>query len=117
MGRFWFSGRIHFCQLSSQNGYIHNQRLLDDNNIECLHFLYVLKFKLDIVKRTTPHKHLKALHSYMTRYDANIYISGIKLFIRKRLKMGHLDNRQCVIYAGFTYFSKWLVFKMAQTLY
>ncbi len=28
--------------------YIHNRRLLDDNNIEFLHFLYVLKFKLDI---------------------------------------------------------------------
>ncbi len=28
--------------------YIHNKRLLDDNNIEFPHFLYVLKFKLDI---------------------------------------------------------------------
>ncbi len=28
--------------------YIHNKRLLDDNNIEFLQFLYVLKFKLDI---------------------------------------------------------------------
>ncbi len=28
--------------------YIHNKKLLDDNNIEFLHFLYVLKFKLDI---------------------------------------------------------------------
>ncbi len=28
--------------------YIHNKRLLDDNNIEFLHFLYVLKFNLDI---------------------------------------------------------------------
>ncbi len=28
--------------------YIHNKRLLDDNNIEFLHVLYVLKFNLDI---------------------------------------------------------------------
>ncbi len=28
--------------------YIHNKKLLDDNNIEFLLFLYVLKFKLDI---------------------------------------------------------------------
>ncbi len=27
---------------------MHNKRLLDDNNIEFLHFLYVLQFKLDI---------------------------------------------------------------------
>ncbi len=28
--------------------YIHNKRLLNDNNIEFFHFLYVPKFKLDI---------------------------------------------------------------------
>ncbi len=28
--------------------YIHNKRLLDDNNIEFLHLLYVLKFEQDI---------------------------------------------------------------------
>ncbi len=48
--------------------------------IEALHFVYlpVLKFKLDIgiehriyVKRTTPHKNVTNLYSYMT----NIYFS------------------------------------------
>ncbi len=37
---------LHFCILNVKY-YIHNKRLLDDNNIEFLHFLYVLKFKLD----------------------------------------------------------------------
>ncbi len=36
-----------FLYLNAKN-YTHNKRLLDDNNIEFLHFLYVLKFKLDI---------------------------------------------------------------------
>ncbi len=36
-----------FCILNAKY-YIHNKRLLDDNNIEVLHCLYVLKFKLDI---------------------------------------------------------------------
>ncbi len=38
---------LNFCILIAKY-YIHNKRLLDDNNIEVLHFLYVLKFKLDI---------------------------------------------------------------------
>ncbi len=38
---------LNFCILIAKY-YIHNKRLLDDNNIECLHFVYVLKFKLDI---------------------------------------------------------------------
>ncbi len=38
---------LNFCILIAKH-YIHNKRLLDDNNIEFLHFLYVLKFKLDI---------------------------------------------------------------------
>ncbi len=36
-----------FCILIAKY-YIRNKRLLDDNNIEFLHFLYVLKFKLDM---------------------------------------------------------------------
>ncbi len=38
---------LNFCILNAKY-YIHNKRLLDNNNIEFLHFLYVLKFKLDI---------------------------------------------------------------------
>ncbi len=38
---------LNFCILNAKC-YIHNKKLLDDNNIECLHFLYVLRFKLDI---------------------------------------------------------------------
>ncbi len=38
---------LNFCILNSKY-YTHNKRLLDDNNIEFLHFLYALKFKLDI---------------------------------------------------------------------
>ncbi len=36
---------LTFCILIAKY-YIYNKRLLDDNNIEFLHFLYVLKFKL-----------------------------------------------------------------------
>ncbi len=61
--RLWLSGRMHYLWLSPQGGdlwspkyffilnakyYIHNKRLVDDNNIEFLHFLYELKFKLDM---------------------------------------------------------------------
>ncbi len=38
---------LNICNLNTKY-YIHNNRLQDDNNIEFLHFLYVLKFKLDI---------------------------------------------------------------------
>ncbi len=38
---------LKFCILNTKY-YINNKRLLDDNNIEFLHFLYVLKFKLYI---------------------------------------------------------------------
>ncbi len=38
---------LSFCILIAKY-YIHNNRLLDENNIQFLHFLYVLKFKLDI---------------------------------------------------------------------
>ncbi len=38
---------LNFCILIAKY-YIHNKRLLDDNNKEFLHFLYVHKFKLDI---------------------------------------------------------------------
>ncbi len=38
---------LNFCILIAKY-YIHNKRLLDDNNIEFLYFLYVIKFKLDI---------------------------------------------------------------------
>ncbi len=38
---------LNFCILIAKC-YIHNKRLLDDNNIEFLHFLYVLKFKPDM---------------------------------------------------------------------
>ncbi len=38
---------LNFCILNAKY-YIHNKRLLDDNNREFLYFLYVLKFKLDI---------------------------------------------------------------------
>ncbi len=38
---------LNFCILNGKY-YMHNKRLLDDNNIEFLHFLYVLKFKLYI---------------------------------------------------------------------
>ncbi len=38
---------LNLCILIAKY-YIHNKRLLDDNNIEFLHFLYVLKFKLNI---------------------------------------------------------------------
>ncbi len=38
---------LNFCILNAKY-YINNKKLLDDNNIEFLHFLYVLKFKLDI---------------------------------------------------------------------
>ncbi len=38
---------LSFCILNAKY-YIHNKRLLDDNNIEFHHFLYVLKFKLYI---------------------------------------------------------------------
>ncbi len=37
----------NFCILDAKC-YIHNERLLEDNNVEFLHFLHVLKFKLDI---------------------------------------------------------------------
>ncbi len=38
---------LNICILIAKY-YIHNKRLLNDNNIEFLHCLYVLKFKLDI---------------------------------------------------------------------
>ncbi len=38
---------LTFCILIAKY-YMHNRRKLDDINIEFLHFLYVLKFKLDI---------------------------------------------------------------------
>ncbi len=38
---------LNICILNAKY-YIHNKRLLDDNNIEFLHILYVLTFKLDI---------------------------------------------------------------------
>ncbi len=41
---------LNFCIVIAKY-YIHNKRLLDDNNIEFLHFLYVLKFNLDIDTR------------------------------------------------------------------
>ncbi len=36
------------CCILNAKYYIHNKRLPDDNSIEFLHFLYVLKIKLDI---------------------------------------------------------------------
>ncbi len=38
---------LNICILIAKY-YIHNKRLLDDNNIEFLHFLYVFKLKLYI---------------------------------------------------------------------
>ncbi len=52
---------LNICILNTKY-YIHNKRLLDDNNIEFLHFLYVLKFILDIehkiCKTTITHTHI-----------------------------------------------------------
>ncbi len=45
--RWEIFGVLNICILNDKY-YIHTKRLLDDNNIEFLHFLYVLKFKLDI---------------------------------------------------------------------
>ncbi len=70
---------LNFCILNAKY-YIHNNSLLDDNDIEILHFLYVLKFKLDIKHKkicktnNTTHTFNK-LYSYMTKCDTNIYIS------------------------------------------
>ncbi len=50
------------CCILNAKYYIHNKRLLDDNDIEFLHFLYVLKFKLDIehkiCKKKQQHKNI-----------------------------------------------------------
>ncbi len=51
---------LNFCVLNAKY-YIRNKRLLDDNNIEFLHFLYVLKFKLD-----TEHKICKMNNTTQT---------------------------------------------------
>ncbi len=57
---------LNFCILNAKY-YIHNKRLLDDNNIEFVHFLYVLKFKLDI-----EYKNNTIQTSYMIKCDINI---------------------------------------------
>ncbi len=65
---------IILCILNAKY-YIHNKRLLDDNNIEFLHFLYVLKFKLDITIKNQLPRYVTNLYSYMTKCDTNIYVS------------------------------------------
>ncbi len=57
---------LNFCILNAKY-YIHNKRLLNDNNVEFLYIRYV--------KRTKLHKHLTHLYSYMTKCDTNIYFS------------------------------------------
>ncbi len=78
---------LNMCILNAKC-YIHNKRLVDDNNIEFLHFLYVIKFKLDIEHKICKmniewHKHLTNLYPYMTKCDTNIYFSWNKLVCYK----------------------------------
>ncbi len=67
--------------------------MLDDNNIEFLHFLYVLKLKLDIEHKicTKNNIHLTNLYSYMTKCDTNIYFSWNKVVYYKKRK-----NSNCI---------------------
>ncbi len=67
---------LNFCILNAKY-YIHNKRLLDDN-IEFLHFLYVLKFKLNIehkiCKMNNTTQTFLNLYSYVTKCDTNILL-------------------------------------------
>ncbi len=57
-----------FCILIAKY-YIHNKRLLDDNNIEFLHFLYVLKFKLDIEHQICKMNNTRTFNKFVFLYD------------------------------------------------
>ncbi len=60
---------LNFCILNAKY-YIHNKRLLDDNNIEFLNFLYVLKFKLDIeLKICKTNNTTKTFNKFVFLYD------------------------------------------------
>ncbi len=59
---------LHFCILIPKY-YIHNKRLLDDNNIEFLHFLYVLKFKLDIEQICKMNNTTQTFNKFVFFYD------------------------------------------------
>jgi hypothetical protein len=59
---------LNFCILNAKY-YIHNKKLLDENNIEFLQFLYILKFKLKIEhdiceKNNTPQRFDKFIFMY-----------------------------------------------------
>ncbi len=58
-----------FCILNAKY-YIHNKRLLDDNNIQFLHFLYAPKFKLNIeCKICKANNTTQKFNKYVFLYD------------------------------------------------
>ncbi len=59
---------LNFCILIAKY-YIHNKRLLDDNNIEFLHFLNVLKFKLDIEQQICKMNTTQTFNKFVFLYD------------------------------------------------
>ncbi len=49
---------------------MHNKRMLDDNIIQFLHFLYVLKFKLDIEYKICKQKNItQKFNKFVFSYD------------------------------------------------
>ncbi len=51
--------------------YIHNKRLVDDNNIEflCFSYRYVLKFKLDIEHKICKKNNTNFFNKFVFLYD------------------------------------------------
>ncbi len=102
---FHLSGEIYevlkFCILIAKY-YIHNKRLLDDNNIEFLHFLYVFKFKLDIehqiYKMNNTTQTFNKFVFLMTKCDTNIYLSWNKVvYYKKENKSLTSTFRTCIV--------------------